>query len=216
MENRVVIIGLPKADEKQAIEVLQNFCGLRRFSWLKRDLIVEFDLENVTEQAIGSANRAELRVNGKQLHIRRATDHDCMAIFDNPSLIVAEACYTFTFNSHRLLMQKPQDDGGTGANVWVGSLLLASWVALGAGGSLMGKSVVEIGAGLALPSLVAGAYASSVLVTDCMAQILEQVNSNVALNGLQAAVQTRALDWKMTANLDSSCAADVVMFSGNH
>jgi hypothetical protein len=205
MENRLVIIGLAAADKQQVIKLMQGFCGLRRSSWSEDNLIVEFDLENVAQQV---AEQGELRVNGRRLNIRRATPHDSK-IF---SMEGQAACYSFSFDSQCYVLQKPLDDGGTGAQVWIGSLLLSAWVAFSAGANLKGKRVVEIGAGLALPSFVAATYTSLVVATDCMTQILEQVNCNVVRNNLQKRVQTQVLHWN-DVDKAKSCEADVVIFS---
>ena len=71
------------------------------------------------------------------------------------------------------------------------------------------KNVVELAAGLALPSLVAAKYATSVYVSDQAADAMEIVQHSAKHNGF-VNITTKVLDWKQ---LQSSFAADIVLMS---
>lgn len=65
---------------------------------------------------------------------------------------------------------------------------------------LVGKSVIELGCGLALPSLVAAKAGARVLATDLHPDVPGFLALNLAHNGLDAAdVPYRELDWRAAA-----------------
>lgn len=72
-----------------------------------------------------------------------------------------------------------------------------------------GKVVLEIGAGLGLPSLVASRCASSVLCTDSSADAV-QVMAQSATHGALSNFTTAVLDWR---HLPKDLAADVLLLS---
>lgn len=71
------------------------------------------------------------------------------------------------------------------------------------------KTVLEIGAGLGLPSLAAARNASSVLCTDSSAAAV-QVIAQSAIHGALSNVTTAVLDWR---HLPKDLAADVLLLS---
>ena len=87
--------------------------------------------------------------------------------------------------------------GGTAlpywTKLWPASLLLASLVA---GIPLNpGDSVIELGAGLGLPGLVAARRGCRVVLTDSERDALEFGRAAAEMNGLEDRVSVRALDW---------------------
>ncbi|HUC81584.1 MAG TPA: methyltransferase domain-containing protein [Flavisolibacter sp.] len=72
-----------------------------------------------------------------------------------------------------------------------------------------GKQVLEIGAGLGLPSLVAAANAAAVLCTDHAQEATEVAKQSAQLNGLSN-FQTLVLDWN---HLPVELKMDVVLLS---
>jgi predicted nicotinamide N-methyase len=82
------------------------------------------------------------------------------------------------------------------------------------GTALEGKRVVELGCGLALPSLVAARAGAAVLATDVSDEALELVARNADENGVS--LETAAVDWAEPAMLlerapfDITLAADVL------
>ena len=80
--------------------------------------------------------------------------------------------------------------------------------------ALDGLRVVELGCGLALPSLAAARAGATVLATDVDPEALELVERNAAANGLR--VQTAVVDWTNADDLvllgpfDLALAADVL------
>ncbi|MGD8560965.1 MAG: methyltransferase domain-containing protein [Desulfarculaceae bacterium] len=77
--------------------------------------------------------------------------------------------------------------------VWPASLVLAQLAA-----SLKfagGDSVLELGAGMGLPGLVAAAKGAKVVLTDFDSDALEFAQAAVEINRLEERVQVRALDW---------------------
>lgn len=71
------------------------------------------------------------------------------------------------------------------------------------------KSVLEVGAGLGLPSLVAARYATAVLCTDSSADAVAIIAQSAAHGGLQN-LATAVVDWQ---HPPSGLAADVLLLS---
>jgi len=76
------------------------------------------------------------------------------------------------------------------AELWSSSRALADVVL---GRSLKGASVLELGCGLALPSLAAAAAGGRAVASDWSSSALRMVVANAARNGVS--VETRWLDW---------------------
>ena len=70
--------------------------------------------------------------------------------------------------------------------------------------ALRGRRVVELGCGLAVPSLAAARAGASVLATDGDPEALDLVARNADLNGVE--VDTAVFDWASTAATDQLIA----------
>jgi predicted nicotinamide N-methyase len=81
-----------------------------------------------------------------------------------------------------------------GEQVWLGSCLLCDWL-LHNGQPLAGQTVLELGAGVGLASILAARFAQHVLLTDADAGVLDLAAANVRENGVQERVCVRRLDW---------------------
>jgi predicted nicotinamide N-methyase len=77
------------------------------------------------------------------------------------------------------------------------------------GGALRGRRVVELGCGLAVPSLTAARAGAEVLATDSSAEALELVARNARENGVR--VETEAVDWADPDDLVSRGPFDLVL-----
>jgi predicted nicotinamide N-methyase len=97
------------------------------------------------------------------------------------------------------------------------SVLWRSGVALASelgGTALQGRRVVELGCGLALPSLAAARAGAEVLATDSCEEALVLAERNARVNGLS--IRTRVVDWTQPqeplegAPFDLALAADVL------
>jgi len=106
------------------------------------------------------------------------------------------------------------DDGGVEwapiAPYW--SVLWRSGVALAgavADAGLDGTRVLELGCGLALPSIAAARAGARALATDADPEALELVDRNAGLNGAQ--VDTAVVDWVDAGALADSGAVDLVL-----
>jgi predicted nicotinamide N-methyase len=77
------------------------------------------------------------------------------------------------------------------------------------GGALRGRRVVELGCGLAVPSLAAARAGAEVLATDSSAEALELVARNGRENGVR--VETAAVDWADPDDLVSRGPFDLVL-----
>ncbi|MFM8634962.1 MAG: class I SAM-dependent methyltransferase [Planctomycetia bacterium] len=97
------------------------------------------------------------------------------------------------------------------ANVWESAIVLAEDLARTDG---PGLSLVELGCGLGLPSLVAARQGFAVTATDYEEAALEGVRFNAAKNGLGDRVSTRLIDWRAPPDgperFDRVVAADVL------
>jgi predicted nicotinamide N-methyase len=79
------------------------------------------------------------------------------------------------------------------ARVWPASVGLCQWLASHPQ-YVRNKRVMELGAGLAMPSLLAAHWAKSVFCTDVTRDILPYVEKSIALNGLQN-ITCGCYDW---------------------
>ncbi|MFM7035384.1 MAG: class I SAM-dependent methyltransferase [Planctomycetia bacterium] len=97
------------------------------------------------------------------------------------------------------------------ANVWESAIVLAEDLART---DSPGLSLVELGCGLGLPSLVAARQGFAVTATDYEDAALEGVRFNAAKNGLGDRVSTRLIDWRTPPDgpetFDRVVAADVL------
>ncbi|HET8608054.1 MAG TPA: methyltransferase domain-containing protein [Gaiellaceae bacterium] len=76
---------------------------------------------------------------------------------------------------------------------------------------LRGRRVVELGCGLALPSLVAAAGGAEVYATDWSADAVELVRLNAERNGIRlAAAVADWADWRLGGSFELALAADVL------
>jgi predicted nicotinamide N-methyase len=74
---------------------------------------------------------------------------------------------------------------------------------------LRGLRVVELGCGLAVPSIAAARVGAEVLATDSDAEALELVAENARANGVQ--VETATVDWAQPDELVSRAPFDLVL-----
>jgi predicted nicotinamide N-methyase len=94
--------------------------------------------------------------------------------------------------------------------LWRSGVALAREVAgEAAGGGLAGLRVVELGCGLALPSIAAARAGASVLATDSDPEPLELVARNAELNDVQ--VDAATVDWTDPAALVERAPFDLVL-----
>ena len=92
------------------------------------------------------------------------------------------------------------------------SVLWRSGVALArelGGESLRGLRVVELGCGLALPSIAAARAGAEMLATDGCAEALELVARNAEANGVE--LETAAVDWTEPGELLERAPFDLVL-----
>lgn len=94
------------------------------------------------------------------------------------------------------------------SQVWPAAKALAQFLSLHPE-FIDGKNVVELGAGLGLPSLVAARYANRVLCTDIAPDAVAVVEESVKHLGLKN-VYTNTVDW---AHLPETISADVLLLS---
>ena len=94
---------------------------------------------------------------------------------------------------------------GMGQHVWPSALLLSHWVLGHRGAAELAQPVLELGAGVGLPGMVAAlSGAGSVTLTDVGDDVLQQCARTVRLNGLEGVVDVRRLRW---GHLGSELAA---------
>jgi predicted nicotinamide N-methyase len=94
------------------------------------------------------------------------------------------------------------------AKIWPASKALSQFI-IGHPQFIANKKVMEIAAGLGLPSLVAAPFAKEIMCTDAVPQALDFVNTSIRLNGCTN-IKTDVLNWNnYTLNYD----ADVLLMS---
>lgn len=97
-------------------------------------------------------------------------------------------------NSEQILTDSINDEETPlWVELWPSSLAMARW--LWNNPSLAGKSVLELGAGLGLPGIVAGLKGARVLQTDYAPEALEVARETAALN-MVPDIQTAVADWR--------------------
>jgi predicted nicotinamide N-methyase len=77
------------------------------------------------------------------------------------------------------------------------------------GSDLTGSKVVELGCGLAVPSLAAARAGAAVLATDTEPEALALAQRNAELNGTR--IETARVDWKSPAELLARAPFDLVL-----
>jgi predicted nicotinamide N-methyase len=92
------------------------------------------------------------------------------------------------------------------AELWPSGVALARHVA---GLDVRGLRVLEVGCGLALPTLAAALGGADALATDWAPEALELVARNAARNGIP--VRTASHDWHTTVGLEGERRFDVVL-----
>jgi predicted nicotinamide N-methyase len=90
--------------------------------------------------------------------------------------------------------------------LWRSGVALANEVAAA---DLSGHRVVELGCGLAAPSLAAARAGAAVTATDSDSDALELVDRNAELNGVQ--LETMAVDWSAAEALVARAPFDLVL-----
>lgn len=97
------------------------------------------------------------------------------------------------------------------ADVWESAIVLAEELAAADGA---GRSLLELGCGLGLPSLVAAGQGFAVTASDYEEPALEGVRYNAQRNGLGGRVTTQVVDWRQPpaglGRFDRVVAADVL------
>lgn len=113
---------------------------------------------------------------------------------------------SFEFNSRLLKMAIPDEEAlkewyqqqqaapfPFWAKLWPASIALSRFI-MEEPSSVTDKTIIEIAAGLGLPSLAAAVHATSVLCTDAVADAVDMINISVQLNNFSH-VQVMQLDW---------------------
>ncbi len=101
------------------------------------------------------------------------------------------------------------------AMLWPASIALANYFSELP--ELAGKSVLELGAGLALPGLAAAQAGARVTLTDWYEEALEYARESAAANGYS--LETRFLDWRYPPDwgpFDYIACADLLYERRNH
>jgi predicted nicotinamide N-methyase len=93
------------------------------------------------------------------------------------------------------------------SKIWASSLALANWLKEEPQ-IITGKNILEIGAGIGLPSFIASSFASSVTISDHIPEAIDWMDLNITNLKLQN-VKTGLVDWKQSPLPD----ADVVLLS---
>ncbi len=103
------------------------------------------------------------------------------------------------------------------AEVWSSAVGLSTYIAHN-NHLFTGKRVLEIGAGLGLPSIMASFYTADIVVTDYMQEAIDFAASNWKLNHQTGRASFEILDWRTTAafsqKFDIVLASDVAYEKG--
>ncbi|KAK1257892.1 hypothetical protein QJS04_geneDACA017383 [Acorus gramineus] len=88
----------------------------------------------------------------------------------------------------------------TGSWLWESSLYLSEWLTTQTHLTLVGKTVVELGAGTGLPGLTAAMIGSKRVILTDVEPLLPGLRKNVESNGLGDRVEVRELVWGLEGN----------------
>ncbi|KAK1289788.1 hypothetical protein QJS10_CPB18g00689 [Acorus calamus] len=95
----------------------------------------------------------------------------------------------------------------TGSWLWESSLYLSEWLTTQTHLILVGKTVVELGAGTGLPGLTAAIIGSNRVILTDVEPLLPGLRKNVESNGLGDRVEVRELVWGLEGN---DCAEGLI------
>jgi predicted nicotinamide N-methyase len=93
------------------------------------------------------------------------------------------------------------------SRIWASSLALGSWLKEHPN-LIAGKDILEIGAGIGLPSFIASSYASSVTVSDHIPEAIAWIDLNIS-NRRYLNMKSRLVDWSTRPLPD----AEVILLS---
>lgn len=94
------------------------------------------------------------------------------------------------------------------AKLWPASIALCEFIAANTH-YIKNKTVLELAAGLGLPSLLSAQHASNVIASDYLPEAVEFIKQSVHENRLQN-IQCNIIDWN---SIDGSISADVLLLS---
>lgn len=94
------------------------------------------------------------------------------------------------------------------AKIWPSSIALANFL-IKESHLITGKNILELAAGLGLPSLAAAKFATSIICSDYVQEPLDLVEQSIVLNNLNN-VDCKILDWN---DLPEGLSADVLLLS---
>lgn len=117
-----------------------------------------------------------------------------------------EACIQSTYQS--LLANDPDTPFPFWARIWPSAFALSDFLKTEPGW-ITGKRVLEIGAGIGLPSFTMAAYASEMVISDHSAEAVALMEKNIQCLGLTH-LTAKCLDWN---HFPEDCKADVVLLS---
>lgn len=132
---------------------------------------------------------------------------------------------TYTFGNHEIKLAVPDADyiqqqynqnksNGINAEfpywakLWPASIALCEFIAANTQ-YIQNKTVLELAAGLGLPSLLSAQHASNVIASDYLPDAVEFIKQSADENHLQN-IECRLIDWN---SIDSSISADVLLLS---
>jgi predicted nicotinamide N-methyase len=222
--------------------LLQCSGGDTQFVWMDsiqpvtRTAVVEYKLENTAERAVGILNGKV--AHGRRLRLSMVTEEEDVALMKHLVPLEERAAqhnpivHDFTFGEGLpvdVSLETDSSSSGTGGVLWDAALFLAEWLHCNRAKALYGKTVVELGAGLGLPSLLAAHHAGEscvrvfvrslplclsltactlamlhadrVLLTDFVKETLSLMRVNIVRNKLQESAIACKLDWHSERDL---------------
>jgi hypothetical protein len=180
------------------------------FAWIdtmrpiSQTAYVEYKLENTAQRAVSRLDGKLIR--GRRLHVSMVNDKENAVLVkrlahvdgDEQGVNQAGAVHEFSFGEGlpvEVSLQTDSSSTGTGGVLWDAALFLAEWLHCNRSRALYGKTVLELGAGLGLPSLLAAHHADHVIMTDYVKETLDLMRLNITRNGVRENASVFNLDW---------------------
>ena len=100
-------------------------------------------------------------------------------------------------------------ESGTAHNVWTAAMVMAQWMTQSetfAACISRGDTILELGSGLGVSGIVAAKLGATVTLSDFVGNVLQNLEHNIRVNGVESRATAVRLNWADDAGLSLSLA----------